>query len=88
MHQKQAKSVGILTTVYKSSGRDIITLAVDIAPFLPDLLCPRLRTVSGHLQSTKERNDLARLVNVLLEFGLTFAQERTSDGIYDYNLDP
>ncbi|XP_031840583.1 chromosome transmission fidelity protein 18 homolog [Nomia melanderi] len=88
MHQKQAKSIGILTTVYKSSGRDIITLAVDIAPFLPDLLCPRLRTVSGHLHSTKERNDLARLVNVLLEFGLTFAQERTPDGIYDYNLDP
>ncbi|XP_076649239.1 chromosome transmission fidelity protein 18 homolog [Halictus rubicundus] len=88
MHQKQAKNVGILTTVYRSSGRDVITLAVDIAPFLPDLLCPRLRTVSGHLHSAKEREDIARLVNVLLEFGLTFAQEKTIDGTYDYTLDP
>ncbi|XP_076287009.1 chromosome transmission fidelity protein 18 homolog isoform X2 [Lasioglossum baleicum] len=64
MHQKQAKNVGILTTVYRSSGRDVITLAVDIAPFLPDLLCPRLRTVSGHLHSAKEREDIARLKHI------------------------
>ncbi|XP_078042301.1 chromosome transmission fidelity protein 18 homolog [Augochlora pura] len=88
MHQKQTKSIGILTTVYRSSGRDVITLAVDIAPFLPDLLCPRLRTVSGHLHSAKERDDIARLVNVLLEYGLTFTQEKTLDGTYDYKLDP
>ncbi|XP_033340311.2 chromosome transmission fidelity protein 18 homolog isoform X1 [Megalopta genalis] len=88
MRQKETKSLGILTAVYRSSGRDIVTLAVDIAPFLPDLLCPRLRTVSGHLHSAKEREDIARLVNVLLEFGLTFTQEKTLEGTYDYALDP
>ncbi|XP_076171216.1 chromosome transmission fidelity protein 18 homolog isoform X2 [Ptiloglossa arizonensis] len=88
MSQKQARNVGILSTIHRSSGCDSITLAVDIAPFLPDLLSPRLRTVSGHLQSAKERDDIIRLVNILIEYGLTFTQEKTLDGSYDYKLDP
>ncbi|KZC08339.1 Chromosome transmission fidelity protein 18 like protein [Dufourea novaeangliae] len=88
MNQKQARSMGVLTTIHKSSGRDSTVLAVDIAPFLPDLLSPQLRTVSGHLHSAKERDDLVRLVNVLVEFGLTFTQEKCLDGTYDYKLDP
>lgn len=88
MNQKRAKSTGILTTIHRSSGRDSTVLAVDIAPYLPDLLCPRLRTVSGHLYSAKERVDIARLVNVLIEHGLTFTQDKNFDGTYDYKLDP
>ncbi|XP_076672404.1 chromosome transmission fidelity protein 18 homolog, partial [Andrena cerasifolii] len=86
--QKHARSTGILTTIHRSSGRDSTILAVDIAPYLPDLLCPRLRTVSGHLYSAKERVDIARLVNVLIEYGLTFTQDKNFDGTYDYKLDP
>ncbi|XP_043248448.1 chromosome transmission fidelity protein 18 homolog [Colletes gigas] len=88
MRQKQERSRGILTTIHRSSGRDSTILAVDIAPFLPDLLSPRLRTVSGHLHSASERNDIVRLVNVLIEYGLTFIQERNLDGNYEYKLDP
>ncbi|CAK9798019.1 Chromosome transmission fidelity protein 18 homolog [Anthophora quadrimaculata] len=88
LHQKQAKSVGILTTVQRSSGRNSVVLTVDIAPFLPDLLSPRLRTVSGHLHSAKEKDDIVRLVNILIDFGLTFTQEKNLDGTYDYKLDP
>ncbi|XP_054012649.1 chromosome transmission fidelity protein 18 homolog [Hylaeus anthracinus] len=88
IRQKQERSRGILTAIHRSSGRDTITLTVDIAPFLPDLLSPRLRTVSGHLHSAKERDDIARLVNILIEYGLTFTQEKCLDGSYDYKLDP
>ena len=88
VRQKHARSTGILTTIHRSSGRDSTILAVDIAPYLPDLLCPRLRTVSGHLYSAKERVDIARLVNVLIEYGLTFVQDKNFDGTYDYKLDP
>ncbi|XP_012153108.2 chromosome transmission fidelity protein 18 homolog [Megachile rotundata] len=86
--QKEAKNIGILTSVQRSSGRDNIVLSVDIIPFLPELLSPRLRTISGHLHSSKERDDIVRIVNILIEFGLTYAQERNLDGTYDYKLDP
>lgn len=88
MHQKRARSAGILTTIQRSSGRDSVILTVDIAPFLPNLLTPRLRTVSGHLHSAKEREDISRLVNILLDFGLAYTQEKNIDGTYDYKLDP
>ncbi|KAF3427800.1 hypothetical protein E2986_02125 [Frieseomelitta varia] len=88
MNQKHAKNIGILTTVQRNSGHNKIILTVDIAPFLPDLLSPQLRTVSGHLHSDKEKNDINRLVNVLIDFGLTFIQEKNFDERYDYKLDP
>ncbi|KAK1128703.1 hypothetical protein K0M31_019855 [Melipona bicolor] len=88
MNQKHARNIGVLTTVQRNSGHNSIILTVDIAPFLPDLLSPQLRTVSGHLYSDKEKNDINRLVNVLIDFGLTFIQEKNLDEKYDYKLDP
>ncbi|CAL7936344.1 unnamed protein product [Xylocopa violacea] len=88
INQKHTNSIGILTTIQKSSGRNSTILAVDIAPFLPDLLNPRLRTISGHLHSAKEKDSINRLVNILIDFGLTFIQEKNLDGTYDYKLDP
>ncbi|XP_060811233.1 chromosome transmission fidelity protein 18 homolog isoform X1 [Bombus pascuorum] len=88
MSQKHARNVGILTAVQRSSGRNSVTLTIDIAPFLPDLLSPQLRTVSGHLHSDKEKDDLNRLVNILIDIGLTFIQEKNLDESYDYKLDP
>lgn len=88
MFQKHARNIGILTTIQRSSGRNIGVLTIDITPFLPDLLSPRLRTVSGHLHSAKEKDDINRLVNILIDFGLTFIQEKNLDGSYDYKLDP
>lgn len=61
---------------------------MDIASFLPDILAPKLRTVPSHLYSPKEKADLARIINVMLEFGLSFVQEKSFQGGYIYNLDP
>ncbi|XP_006610723.1 chromosome transmission fidelity protein 18 homolog [Apis dorsata] len=88
MNQKHARNIGILSTVQRSSGRNSIILTIDIAPFFPDLLSSRLRTVSGHLHSMKEKEDINRIVNILINFGLTFTQEKKLDGTYDYKLDP
>ncbi|XP_018394126.1 PREDICTED: chromosome transmission fidelity protein 18 homolog [Cyphomyrmex costatus] len=86
--QKLAKNTGILTAVRRVCGRDVFTLTTDIASFLPDILTPRLRTVPSHLYSSKEKSDLARIINVMLEFGLSFVQEKNSQRGYIYNLDP
>lgn len=88
MIQKSAKNTGILTAIRRVCGRDAFTLAIDVAAFLPDLLAPRLRIVPSHLYSAKEKADLARIVNVMLEFGLSFVQERNPHGGYIYNIDP
>lgn len=88
MNQKHARNIGILSTIQRSSGRNSIILTIDIAPFFPDLLSSRLRTVSGHLHSMKEKEDISRIVNILINFGLTFTQEKKLDGTYDYKLDP
>ncbi|KYN42346.1 Chromosome transmission fidelity protein 18 like protein [Trachymyrmex septentrionalis] len=86
--QKLAKNTGILTAVRRVCGRDVFTLTTDIAGFLPDILTPKLRTVPSHLYSSKEKSDLARIINVMLEFGLSFVQEKNFQRGYIYNLDP
>ncbi|KAL0100828.1 hypothetical protein PUN28_019304 [Cardiocondyla obscurior] len=86
--QKLAKNFGILTEVRKVCGRDVLTLTTDVAAFLPDILAPKLRTVPCHLYSPKEKADLTRIVNVMIEFGLSFVQEKNLQGGYIYNLDP
>jgi len=83
-----AKNTGILTAIQRVCGHDVLTLTMDIAGFLPDILAPRLRTVPSHLYSPKEKFDLARIINVMLEFGLSFVQEKNLQGGYIYNLDP
>ncbi|EFN74480.1 Chromosome transmission fidelity protein 18-like protein [Camponotus floridanus] len=86
--QKSAKNIGILTAVRRACGRDAFTLVTDIAGFLPALLAPKLRIVPSHLYSSKEKADLVRIINVMLDFGLSFVQEKNPQGGYIYNLDP
>lgn len=69
-------------------GRDAFTLITDIASFLPTILAPKLRIVPSHLYSSKEKADLVRIINVMLDFGLSFVQEKNLQGGYIYNLDP
>ncbi|XP_011151397.1 chromosome transmission fidelity protein 18 homolog isoform X2 [Harpegnathos saltator] len=88
VNQRSAKNTGILTAIRKVCGRDTFTLTTDIAGFMPDLLSPKLRTVPSHLYSPNEKAALARIVNVMLEFGLSFVQEKNPQGGYVYNIDP
>lgn len=36
----------------------------------------------------KEKDDLMRLINIMLDYGLTYIQEKQSDGKYEYKLEP
>lgn len=88
MNQKLGRNNSILTASQKSCGIDRSTLALDIAPLLPELLTPRLRSVSAHLYSPKEKSELMNLVNVMLDYGLTLIQEKKPDGGFEYHLEP
>lgn len=88
MNQKLTRSKAILTASQKSCGTDKLTLTLDIAPMLPELLTPRLRSVSAHLYSSKEKAELMHLVNVMLDYGLTLIQEKKPEGGFEYNLEP
>lgn len=88
VNQKLTRSKAILTTSQKSCGIDKLTLTLDISPLLPELLTPRLRSVSAHLYSSKEKAELMHLVNVMLDYGLTLIQEKKAEGGFEYNLEP
>ena len=88
VNQKIERNKAILGVVKKQCKMDNLTLVVDVLPYLPDLLCPKLRSVNIQLFSPKEKEQLERLVNIMLDFGLTFTQMRRAEGGYEYYLDP
>lgn len=80
--------MAVLMQCKKTSKADLQTLVSDIFPYLPDLLTPQLRSVNVQLYSPSEKAELERLVNTMLDFGLTFTQEKKPEGGYEYKLDP
>ncbi|KAJ8687340.1 hypothetical protein QAD02_023134 [Eretmocerus hayati] len=88
VNQKKERNLAILTATKKTSKYDILTLVTEVLPYLPDLLSPQLRSVNAQLYSVREKEELKRLVNLMLDFGLTFTQERKPGGGYEYYLDP
>lgn len=88
MIQKQARTTSILSAMQKSVNMDKITLCLDVIPFLLDILNPRLRSVSAQLYTLEEKAELTNLINIMLDFGLVFVQEKKLEGGYEYNIDP
>lgn len=88
INQKITNSTNILATIRRTCGIDNTTLIIDIASILPDLLNPQIRTISGHLYTSKEKTYLSRVVNIMLDFGLNLIQEKNLEGRYEYRLDP
>ncbi|XP_011497197.1 PREDICTED: chromosome transmission fidelity protein 18 homolog [Ceratosolen solmsi marchali] len=88
VNQKIERNEAILSIMKKTSKIDKLTLVSEVLPYLPDLLSPRLRSVNAQLYSEKEKHELGRLVNLMIDFGLTYTQEKKAEGGYDYYLDP
>uniref|UniRef100_A0A1B6D4D8 AAA+ ATPase domain-containing protein n=1 Tax=Clastoptera arizonana TaxID=38151 RepID=A0A1B6D4D8_9HEMI len=63
-------------------------LLLDVVPLLTDIIVPNLRPVSLQLFSLKEKEDLYKVISIMIDYNLTYTQERTVDGHYVYNLDP
>ncbi|XP_011304841.1 chromosome transmission fidelity protein 18 homolog [Fopius arisanus] len=86
--QKTTKTMGILAVARKSRGQDTTTIILDIAPSLFEILNPKLRSVASNLYSTKEKIELERLIDVMLNLGISFVQEKSEDGAVDYKIEP
>ncbi|XP_025098804.1 chromosome transmission fidelity protein 18 homolog isoform X2 [Pomacea canaliculata] len=67
---------------------DIHTLTLDVLPLLLNIMQPTLRPVNTQLYSGREKDDLAHLVRVMVNYNLIYKQERTPEGQYTYTLEP
>ncbi|KAI4881610.1 hypothetical protein NFI96_027905 [Prochilodus magdalenae] len=64
------------------------TLCLDFLSFLLELICPRLRPVNPQLYSTREKQQLCELIDTMINYNLTYRQDRTPEGQYTYVLEP
>lgn len=77
---------GISTNVRGiGKGHEVL---VDTLNLLRVIINPEIRSVSMHLLSQKEKNELHHTVEVIADFNLTLVQLQTSDGTYTYRTDP
>ena len=60
----------------------------DILPCLLRIVQTNLRPVNTQLYSSREKQDLKHLVEVLIAYNLSYVQEVTTEGQYIYRLDP
>ncbi|KAI8369318.1 P-loop containing nucleoside triphosphate hydrolase protein [Radiomyces spectabilis] len=63
-------------------------VANELIPRLLRIVSPEVRPVNKQLIKPEEKATLARLVEVMIEFGLTFLQEKLDDGQFVYKLEP
>lgn len=64
------------------------TLRLEILPYLSDIIIPVLRTANITLFGNYEKEQLCEIINIMIDYCLTYVQERTVEGTYVFNLDP
>ncbi|KAF7726258.1 hypothetical protein EC973_008968 [Apophysomyces ossiformis] len=67
---------------------DRTIVVTELMPRLIGILSPELRPVNKQLLKPEEKEVLSRLVDVMIEFGLNFVQEKTTADQFAYHLDP
>ncbi|XP_066137903.1 chromosome transmission fidelity protein 18 homolog [Euwallacea fornicatus] len=65
-----------------------LPLVLDVLPHLLRIISPSLRPVSLHLYTEEERAHLLKVAAVMADYNLNYIQERTSDGTYEFKLEP
>jgi chromosome transmission fidelity protein 18 len=63
-------------------------LLLDTIGLLKIIINPEIRSVSMHLLTQKEKDELQHTVEIIADFGLTLNQLQSSDGTYTYKIDP
>ncbi|KAF4074880.1 hypothetical protein AMELA_G00228290 [Ameiurus melas] len=63
-------------------------LCLDVLSLLLELICPKLRPVNPQLYSLREKQQLCELIDTMINYNLTYRQERTTEGQYTYVLEP
>lgn len=61
-------------------------MKLDVLPYLMEMLMPHFRAVNLHLYTQQEKDLLAQVVDIMIDYNLNYVQERTQDGTYLYNL--
>ncbi|KAF0755680.1 chromosome transmission fidelity protein 18 [Aphis craccivora] len=77
---------GIIPSIRTFLHRDQVLL--DTMPLLMHIAVPNLRSISTQLFTQKEKEDLAKVVNIMIDYGLNFFQERDADGSFNFVLTP
>ncbi|XP_078611999.1 chromosome transmission fidelity protein 18 homolog [Branchiostoma floridae x Branchiostoma japonicum] len=61
---------------------------LELLPALLDIIQPSFRPVNSQLFSAKEKQQMADLIHTMIAYNLTYQQERTQEGQYQYLLEP
>ncbi|XP_066908266.1 chromosome transmission fidelity protein 18 homolog isoform X2 [Halyomorpha halys] len=94
MNQKRTRILQIVDFAFKGMPPHIQEyqqrerLLLDVFPYLLELIIPNIRPVNIQLHTPKEKSEVERVVNVMIDYNLNYTQERTVDGNYVFNLDP
>lgn len=57
--------------------------------FLPNIISLIfVSQISTQLFTQKEKEDLAKVVNIMIDYGLNYFQERDADGSFNFVLNP
>ncbi|KAH8554492.1 P-loop containing nucleoside triphosphate hydrolase protein [Umbelopsis sp. PMI_123] len=64
------------------------SLITELLHQLIQIISPQLRPVNHQLIKPAEKAILSRLVDIMIDFGLTFVQEKIDDGRFIYRLEP
>ncbi|KAK9887792.1 hypothetical protein WA026_000106 [Henosepilachna vigintioctopunctata] len=63
-------------------------LILDVLPSLTRIISPPFRPVNLHLFTAKEKAMFANVVDIMIDYNLNYVQEKNSDGVYEFKLDP
>ncbi|GFO38310.1 chromosome transmission fidelity protein 18-like protein [Plakobranchus ocellatus] len=92
--QKQQKTLNLLNSLLSDMApltqkfTNSTSLTLDLLSPMLDILQPTMRPVNTQLYSSKEKEDLSNVVNIMIAYNMTYHQEKTPDGQYVYALDP
>lgn len=64
------------------------TLCLDILSLLLELISPKLRPVNPQLYSSREKQLLCELIDTMINYNLSYRQDRSPEGQYTYVLEP
>lgn len=60
----------------------------ELVPLLMHIITPDIKPVNQQLIKSAEKAQLVRLIDIMIEFGLSFIQEKTEDGQFLFKLEP
>lgn len=63
-----------------------LSLRLDVLPLLSRIIAPEFRAINFQLYTEQEKEILNKVVGTMVDYNLTYVQERTPEGTYIYHL--